>query len=76
MKFFIDNGVSKSFFEEYKNLGISPHHIHRTKAEQKYAIFTLTWCISNVLAMHNESVSSNVVSRFKKLAQKCKGEIY
>jgi hypothetical protein len=76
LKFFIDNGVSKSFFEKYEDLGISPHHIHRTKAEQKHAIFTLAWCISSVLAEHSESIPSNVAGRFEEIAQRCKDEIF
>jgi hypothetical protein len=76
MKFFIDNGVSKSFFDRYEELSISPHHIHKTKAEQKYAIFTLAWCISSVLAEHDVSISGSVVNRLEGLAQRCKDEIF
>ncbi|MBI5253129.1 MAG: UPF0058 family protein [Euryarchaeota archaeon] len=75
MKFLIDNGVSKSFFEEYTNLGISPHHIHRTKAEHKYAIFVLASGISNVLAENNEIIPRSVANRLGELAKRCKSEI-
>ena len=46
MKFFVDYGVPDSFFKEYNDLSISPHHIHRTKGEHKYAVFMLAWSIS------------------------------
>lgn len=75
MKFLIDNGVSKSFFEEYTNLGILPHHIHRTKSEHKYAIFVLAHGISNVLAENNEIIPRNVANRLGELATRCKSDI-
>jgi len=75
MKFMIDNGVSKSFFEEYANLGISPHHIHRTKSEHKYAMFVLAHGISNVLAENNEIIPRSVANRLGELAKRCKSEV-
>ncbi len=75
MKFLIDNGVSKTYFEGYTSLGISPHHIHRTKAEHKYAIFVLAWGISNVLAENNEIIPRSVANRLGELAKRCKDEM-
>jgi hypothetical protein len=75
MKFLVDNGVSKSYFKDYTELGISPHHIHRTKAEHKYAIFVLAWGISNVLAKNNEIIPRSVSNRLAELAERCRGEI-
>jgi hypothetical protein len=75
MKFLVDSGASKSFFEDYTNLGISPHHIHRTKTEHKYAIFVLAWGISNVLAENNEIIPRSVAVRLGELAERCKSEI-
>lgn len=75
MKFLVDNGVSKSYFEEYANLNISPHHIHRTKAEHKYAIFVLAWRISKVLAEDNEVIPRSVADRLEEIAKRCKGDI-
>jgi hypothetical protein len=75
MKFLVDNGVSKSFFQEYYNLGISPHHIHRTKAEHKYAIFLLAHGISSVLAESNEIVPRSIAKRLGELAERCKVEV-
>lgn len=74
-KFLMDNGVPKNFFDEYSSLGISPHHIHKTKAEHKYAIFMLAWSVSNVLAENNEIVPRRVANRLKTLANRCKREM-
>ena len=75
MKFLIDNGVSKSFFDDYTRLNISPHHIHRTKAEHKYAIFTLAWGISNVLAENSDIIPRSVANRLREIAERCKSDI-
>lgn len=75
MKFLMDNGVSKNFFQDYHNLAISPHHIHRTKAEHKYAIFVLAHGISSVLAENNEIVPRSVAKRLGELAERCKSEV-
>lgn len=75
MNFLVDNGASKSFFEEYSRLGISPHHIHRTKAEHKYAIFVLSHGISTVLSENDEIVPRGIAKRLGELAERCKAEI-
>lgn len=75
MKFLVDNGVPRSFFEEYTNLSISPHHIHRTKSEHKYAVFMLAWSISQVLAENNEIIPRNVANRLGELAERCKRDM-
>ena len=75
MKFLIDNGVKKSLFNEYTALNISPHHIHRTKAEHKHAIFVLAWRISNVLAKNSDIIPRSVASRLREIAERCKGDM-
>ncbi len=75
MKFLIENGVSKSFFDDYTALNISPHHIHRTKAEHKYAIFVLAWRISNVLAENSDAIPRSVAGRLSEIAERCKSDI-
>jgi hypothetical protein len=74
-KFLVDNGVSKTFFDEYVNIGITPYHLRKSKAEHKYAVIVLAWRISDVLAGSNKSVPESVVNRLEKLAQRCKREI-
>jgi hypothetical protein len=75
MKFLIDNGVSKSLFKDYTALNISPHHIHRTKAEHKYAIFILAWRISKVLADNSDMIPRSVANRLGEIAERCKGDM-
>jgi hypothetical protein len=76
MRFFVDNGVSSSYFEDYMNLGVNPHHIHKTKSAHKYAIFLLAHGISNVLSENSdEIVPRSVTTRLGELAERCKEEI-
>ena len=72
MRFLVENGVSDSYFEKYVNIGVSPHHIHKTKSEHKYAIFLLSYGISTVLAENNEIVPKSVANRLGELAERCK----
>ena len=61
---------------EYFRLNISPHHIHRTKAEHKYAIFVLSSSISEVLARKNNGAPpTNVVNGLSELAKRSKKEL-
>lgn len=75
MKFLVDNGVSKSFFKDYTTLNISPHHIHRTKAEHKHAVFVLSWRISKVLAENSDIIPRSVAIRLREMADRCKADV-
>jgi hypothetical protein len=75
MRFLVENGVSGSYFDAYVDIGVSPHHIHKTKSEHKYAIFLLSYGISNVLAENNEIIPRSVANRLGELAERCKTEI-
>ena len=61
--------------KEYLGLNISPHHIHRTKAEHKYAIFVLSNAISEVLANNNGGTSSNISNGLSELVKRSKKEL-
>lgn len=61
--------------KEYLGLNISPHHIHRTKAEHKYAIFVLSNTISEILANNNGGVSTNVSNGLNELVKRSKKEL-
>ena len=61
--------------KEYLCLNISPHHIHRTKAEHKYAIFVLSNTISEVLANNNGGMSSNISNGLNELVKRSKREL-
>jgi len=61
---------------EYIALNISPHHIHRTKAEHKHAIFVLSNTISEVILQENrDSVPSNVSNALSELVRRSKREL-
>lgn len=61
---------------EYISLNISPHHIHRTKAEHKHAIFVLSNTISEVILKEDEeSVPSNVSNALTELVRRSKKEL-
>ena len=61
---------------EYIALNISPHHIHRTKAEHKHAIFVLSNTISEVILEENrDSVPSNVSNALSELVRRSKKEL-
>ena len=61
--------------KEYLCLNISPHHIHRTKAEHKYAIFVLSNSISELLATNNGGTSNNISNGLSELVKRSKKEL-
>lgn len=74
-RFLMDNGVPKSYFDEYTSLNISPHHIHKRKIEHKYAVLMLASGISNVLADNQEIVPKRVANRLRDMARRCESEL-
>jgi hypothetical protein len=60
---------------EYLSLNISPHHIHRTKAEHKHAIFVLSASISQVVATNNGANSSNISNGLSELVKRSRKEL-
>ncbi|NOZ77481.1 MAG: UPF0058 family protein [Euryarchaeota archaeon] len=76
MKFLVDNGVSSSYFKEYAELGVSPHHIHKTKSAHKYAIFLLAHGIATVLSENSDDVvPRSVADRIGKIAERARAEM-
>lgn len=61
--------------KEYLCLNISPHHIHRTKAEHKYAIFVLSSAISELIATNNGGTSNNISNGLSELVKRSKKEL-
>lgn len=74
-KFLGDSGAPKSYFDKYRELYISPHHIHKKKQEHQYAIFILTECISNVLTEHG-GVPRSFVTKTKRLSKRTAEEMF
>lgn len=74
---YLENGYEiRSECDEYLGLNISPHHIHRTKAEHKYAIFVLSSAISEIIAKENsDTLPTNVVNGLSELAKRSKKEM-
>ena len=70
-----DNQISNDC-SEYISLKISPHHIHKTKAEHKHAIFVLCKIISEVIAdKDNHSIPDNVRNSLADLVTRSEKEI-
>jgi len=74
---YLENGYDiEKECEKYFSLNISPHHIHRTKAEHKYAIFVLSTAISEILAKQgNDTLPPNIVNGLSELAKRSKKEL-
>ncbi len=61
---------------EYIALNISPHHIHRTKAEHKHAIFVLSNTISEIILKEDtDSVPTNVSNALSELVKRSRKEL-
>ena len=61
---------------EYITLKISPHHIHKTKAEHKHAIFVLCKIISQVIAdKEGNSIPENVRNSLSDLVARSEKEL-
>ena len=76
LKYLDTDNNAHEYIEEYLALNISPHHIHRTKAEHKQAIFVLSNTISEVI-LHKEegSIPPNVSNALRDLVRRSKKEL-
>jgi len=73
---YLENGYDiEKESEKYFSLNISPHHIHRTKTEHKYAIFVLSTIISEILAKQGDTLPPSIVNGLSKLAKRSKKEL-
>lgn len=76
LKYLETNDEIHNSCSEYISLNISPHHIHRTKAEHKHAIFVLSNTISEVILKEDmESVPSNVSNALSELVKRSRKEL-
>ena len=76
LKYLDTNDEAKKYCEDYLALNISPHHIHRTKAEHKHAIFVLCKIISQVINANDpESLPESVSNSLNDLVLKSLKEI-
>ena len=57
-------------FKEYENLGVLPHHVHKSKSAHKKAIFTLGKEIALVYSYARFSEMERVSQRMERLLTK------
>jgi hypothetical protein len=62
--------TAEPWFGEYKTMGISPIHVHRSKAEHKRAIFVLGKEISSYLAQGEYSGPARMSARLADMISK------
>ncbi len=76
LKYLAEDDQITNDCSEYISLKISPHHIHKTKAEHKHAIFVLCKIISQLVAdKENESIPENVRNSLADLVKRSENEI-
>ena len=75
MKNYFEDTKAYHNFELYNNLGISPVHVHRSKAEHKHAIFVLGSEIASIISDDDFSGTSRTSVRMNELADKANYEI-
>ena len=76
LKYLAENDQIRNDCGEYISLKISPHHIHKTKAEHKHAIFVLCKIISEIIDdKENDSIPDNVRNSLADLVTRSEKEI-
>ena len=76
LKFLAEDDQIRNDCSEYITLKISPHHIHKTKAEHKHAIFVLCKIISQVMVEKDENaIPENVRNSLSDLVKRSESEI-
>ena len=76
LKYLAEDDQIRNDCSEYITLRISPHHIHKTKAEHKHAIFVLCKIISQVIAEKEDNcIPENVRNSLSDLVTRSQDEI-
>ena len=76
LKYLAEDDQITNDCSEYITLKISPHHIHKTKAEHKHAIFVLCKSISQVIAdKEGNSIPENVRNSLADLVSRSEKEL-
>ncbi len=76
LKYLAEDDQITNDCSEYITLKISPHHIHKTKAEHKHAIFVLCKIIAQVIAdKENSSIPENVRNSLSDLVKRSENEL-
>ncbi|WP_297825984.1 UPF0058 family protein [uncultured Methanobrevibacter sp.] len=76
LKYLAEDDQITNDCSEYITLKISPHHIHKTKAEHKHAIFVLCKIISQLIAdKEDNSIPENVRNSLADLVTRSEKEL-
>ncbi|KZX12069.1 UPF0058 family protein [Methanobrevibacter curvatus] len=76
LKYLETNKNMQASCKEYISLNISPHHIHRTKADHKGAIFVLSNTITEVINKDkNYTIPENPSNSLEYITKKSKDEL-
>jgi hypothetical protein len=76
LKYLAEDDQISNDCSEYISLKISPHHIHKTKAEHKHAIFVLCKIISEIIAdREDNSIPESVRNSLSDLVTRSQNEI-
>ena len=76
LKYLAENDQIKNDCSEYISLNISPHHIHKTKAEHKHANFVLCKIIAQLIAdKDSNSIPTNVCNSLADLVTRSEKEL-
>ncbi len=76
LKYLAEDSQITNDCSEYISLKISPHHIHKTKAEHKHAIFVLCKIISEIISDDdNNSIPDNVSNSLSELVIRSQKEL-
>ena len=77
LKYLAEDDQIKNDCSEYITLKISPHHIHKTKAEHKHAIFVLCKIISVIIAEREDNpIPENVRNSLSDLVRRSEAELH
>lgn len=77
LKYLAEDDQIKNDCSEYISLKISPHHIHKTKAEHKHAIFVLCKIISVIIAEREDNpIPENVRNSLSDLVRRSEAELH
>lgn len=76
LKYLAEDDQITNDCSKYISLKISPHHIHKTKAEHKHAIFVLCKIIAQLMAdKDNTSIPDNVRNSLSDLVERSEAEL-
>ena len=77
LKYLAEDDQISNDCSEYITLKISPHHIHKTKAEHKHAIFVLCIIISEIISDREDNpIPENVRNSLSDLVRRSERELY